>query len=1403
MIKSRFFDVLVIGCLMISMVFMSILTGQKASAEGASNEESSNTDFFSSFEKDDPQPDWEDTVETTPNGDKKASGIDGNIQYDAIQGDITDKVTSVEADDENPPDEVALNLVDRNDKSKWLSFHSTATITMKLSEPEAVVKYAFTSANDSAERDPKNWTLYGSNNDEDWTKLDTQNDVTFDERFQRKIFKFENDKKYKEYRFEITKNSGEDITQLAEIALSNGVDVPPAEPSPMKSHIGDGPTSSYTAKTNVGWTGKKALTYAGTHLEKGRAYSYNKLFDVNIKVTPETQLSYDIHPEFMDENEVDYSSTYVSIDLAFKDGTYLSDLDVKDQHGVKLNPKSQGKSKTLYSNQWNHRLAKIGKVATGKTIDRILVAYDHPDGPGVFKGSIDDINIEGQPKQQSYASPDDYVNILRGTNSNGTFSRGNNIPAVAVPHGFNFWTPVTDAGSDWLYSYQQSNNKSNLPEIQAFSLSHEPSPWMGDRQTFQVMPSASDADKPKLNRKDRALPFKHKNETAKPDYYNVKFENGIQTEITPTSHAAMFRFTFTKDVSDLIFDNKNNKGGLTLEPDKKGIHGYTDVKSGLSTGATRMFIYATFDQSVADSGKLTGEDRDDVGGYFRFDTSKGNKEVTMKVATSLISVEQAKKNLSQEIHANDTFESVKERAKEQWNKKLNKIEVEGASKDELVTLYSNMYRLYLYPNKMYENVGTKDDPEYKYASPFSDPTGKPTATETGAKIVKGEPYVNNGFWDTYRTAWPAYALLSPTEAGEMIDGFVQQYRDGGWISRWSSPGYADLMTGTSADVAFADAYLKGVTNFDVQSFYKAAMKDASVVSPNSGTGRKGLKTSIFDGYTNTDTGSGMSWAMAGYLNDFAIANISKELAEKTDGNDPNHDQYSDNYTYYINRAQDYVKLFNPKVNFFMGKKPSGEWGTAADKFDPKDWSSDYTETNGWGMAFDAPYDGQGLANLYGGREGLAKKLDELFSTDVKTFSGGIHEMREAKDVRMGQYAHSNQPSHHIAYMYDYAGEPWKTQDKVREVLSRLYIGSEIGQGYAGDADNGEMSAWYILSAMGIYPLQMGSSDYAIGAPYFKKMTVHLENGKDLVINAPNVSDKNKYIQSVKLNGKSYDKLTIDHKDLANGGTLEFEMGSKPSKWGTDEDALPKSITPSSEDGSSYIPEPLEDLTDQLITEGKGTASDSEDGETEKLFDNTSKSRWKVQSQTPSIQYQFKEGKQKAQMYTLTSANGDQAEDPKDWVLKGSNDGKKWTELDKRADESFKWRLHTRAFEIKNPGKFSQYKLEITKNSGDPSTSLAEVELLGHRGTASSADMKSLVEQYEKEGEFANKEAAHALHIHLAAVEQFEKKKVAEKVVKHLKGFKVLLDHQKENDLISKKAYDALKADADDLIKKWK
>lgn len=1221
--------------------------------------------FASSFEAGEPAPDWLSTVDGG-----RARGVDGGYRT-GIPGNVTDRVTDVRASAENASGgEVKENLADSEPGTKWLAFASTGWAEFDLDKPVRAVTYALTSANDAAERDPRDWTLKGSTDGKDWKTLDTRTGESFAERFQTKPYDIPADAvaEYRHFRLEITKNNGASgILQLADLQLSTGENEGPVPPD-MLSLVDRGPTGSPTAKAAAGFTGKKSLRYAGRHTAEGRAYSYNKVFDVNVRVDRLTRLSYRIYPSMVDGDR-DYDSTNVSVDLAFTDGTFLSGLGARDQHGFTLSPQGQGASKALYVNQWNHVASRIGSVAAGKTVDRILVAYDSPGGPAKFRGWLDDVTLERAAPERPKAHLSDYALTTRGTNSSGAFSRGNNFPATAVPHGFNFWTPVTNASSlSWLYDYARANNDANLPTIQAFSASHEPSPWMGDRQTFQVMPSAASGT-PDTGREARELAFRHENETARPYYYGVRFENGLRTEMAPTDHAAALRFTYPGDDASVLFDNVTDQAGLTLDKDAGVVTGYSDVKSGLSTGATRLFVYGVFDRPVTD-GSSGG-----VKGYLRFDAG-ADRTVTLRLATSLISLDQAKDNLRQEIPDGTSFENVRDRARGQWDRLLGKVEVEGATQDQLTTLYSSLYRLYLYPNSGFEKVGSK----YQYASPFSPMPSPDTPTHTGAKIVDGKVYVNNGFWDTYRTTWPAYSLLTPSQAGEMVDGFVQQYKDGGWTSRWSSPGYADLMTGTSSDVAFADAYVKGV-DFDAKSAYEAALKNATVAPPSSGVGRKGMETSPFLGYTSTDTHEGLSWALEGYLNDYGIARMGRALYARTGDK-----RYKEESEYFLDRARDYVNLFDKKAGFFQGRDRTGEWRVESSSYDPRVWGYDYTETNGWGYAFTAPQDSRGLANLYGGRSGLAEKLDEYFATPetaspefVGSYGGVIHEMTEARDVRMGMYGHSNQVAHHVTYMYDAAGRPWKTQKNVREVLSRLYVGSEIGQGYHGDEDNGEQSAWFLFSALGFYPLVMGSGEYAVGSPLFTKATVHLENGRDLVVRAPENSARNVYVQGLRVNGKPWTSTSLPHALLAKGAVLDFAMGPRPSKWGTGKNAAPVSITQDDE-----VPNPRAD-----VLSGDGA-----------LFDNTSATDATVTSVDLPVS-----GRVKGIQYTLTSSS-DRTKAPTGWTLQGSDDGAEWKTLDRRSGQSFAWDRQTRAFSVSSAGTYGKYRLLL-----DGEAVVSEVELL--------------------------------------------------------------------------------------------
>ncbi|MFI8190102.1 GH92 family glycosyl hydrolase [Streptomyces sp. NPDC085946] len=1254
------------GSAVVAATAFALAVGSQGVAVALPEAPAAGREFVSSFEADDPAPDWSNTVDTDPGGGKRASGVDGGYSS-GIPGGVTDRVTDVRASGENAgAGEVKENLVDGEPSTKWLVFESAGWAEFDLDAPVRVARYALTSANDHAERDPRDWTLKGSADGEEWTTLDTRSGESFAERFQTKTYDIAEPGAYRHFRLEVAADHGGGILQLADVQFSTGGGDGPV-PQDMLSLVDRGPSGSPTAKAGAGFTGKRALRYAGRHTAEGRAYSYNKVFDVDVAVGRNTQLSYRVFPSMAD-GDLDYAATNVSVDLAFTDGTRLSDLRATDQHGFPLTPRGQGASKVLYVNQWNNVVSRIGSVAAGRTVDRILVAYDSPEGPAKFRGWLDDVAIRSVAPEKPRAHLSDYAVTTRGTNSSGGFSRGNTFPATAVPHGFNFWTPVTNAGSlSWLYDYARANNADNLPTIQAFSASHEPSPWMGDRQTFQVMPSAASGT-PETGREARELPFRHENETARPHYYGVRFENGLKAEMAPTDHAAVLRFTYPGDDASVLFDNVTDQAGLTLDRENGVVTGYSDVKSGLSAGATRLFVYGVFDKPV------TGGSADGVKGWLRFDAGE-DRTVTLRLATSLISLDQARDNLRQEIPDGTSFDAVKHRAQRQWDRLLGKVEVEGATPDQLTTLYSGLYRLYLYPNSGFEKVGGK----YRYASPFSPMPAPDTPTHTGAKIVDGKVYVNNGFWDTYRTTWPAYSLLTPSRAGELADGFVQQYKDGGWTSRWSSPGYADLMTGTSSDVAFADAYVKGV-DFDAEAAYDAAVKNATVVPPAPGVGRKGMATSPFLGYTSTETHEGLSWALEGYLNDYGIARMGRKLYRET-----GEERYREESEYFLDRARDYVNLFDAKAGFFQGRDAEGRWRVESSAYDPRVWGHDYTETNGWGYAFTAPQDSRGLANLYGGRAGLAEKLDAYLSTPetaspefVGSYGGVIHEMTEARDVRMGMYGHSNQVAHHALYMYDAAGQPWKTQEKVREVLSRLYTGSEIGQGYHGDEDNGEQSAWYLFSALGFYPLVMGSGEYAIGSPLFRKATVHLENGRELVVKAPDNSARNVYVQGVKVNGRTWSKTSLPHAVVARGGVLEFDMGPRPSAWGTGEDAAPVSLTRGDE-----VPAPRAD-----VLEGDGA-----------LFDDTSATSASVTSVDLPVT-----GRAKAVQYTLTSS--DRTKAPSGWTLQGSDDGTAWRTLDRRSAESFAWDRQVRAFSVGSPGTYERYRLVL-----DGEATVAEVELL--------------------------------------------------------------------------------------------
>ena len=1063
-------------------------------------------------------------------------------------------------------------------------------------------------------------------------------------------------------------------------------------PGQVQVAVGAGPEAPYAAKARMGYSGLRALRY-----QADGAGGRTQLFAVDIPVQGDTVLSWMVLPEIVGNNVL--ASTGVSLDLVFDDGRRLSTLPARDQQGVRVGAVAQADSNTLYPQQWASKRVRLGGIPElkGRRIKAIELEV-RPSGAGKASGWLDDISIGGQ-EQPSIRHPSDHVLTTRGTQSNGTFSRGNNIPATAMPHGFNFWVPVTDAGTlGWLYRWSEDNDDVNRPRLQALSISHEPSPWMGDRQTFQVMPSSA-RGVPDADRKRRALSFSHDKELARPYEYQVDFDNGIRAEIAPSERAALFRFRFPKNGdANLLFDNVDERGGLTLDAGTQTLSGFTDTRSRLSNGATRMFVYARFDRPWIASGRIeTGRPT----GYIKFDPA-ANGEIQMRIATSLISVEQAQRNLEQEI-GDAGFDVVRDRARQAWDALLGRVTVAGASEDQLTSVYSNLYRLFLYPNMAYENTGNAARPDWRHADQNSWASDGPggDALRSSAVVRPGKVYVNNGFWDTFRTSWPAYALFSPKSAGSMIDGFLQQYRDGGWVARWSSPGYADLMVGTSSDVAFADAWLKGVRGFDAHQAYEAALRNATVVAPVSNVGRKGLAHSMYRGYVAADVHEGLSWTLEGALNDFGIAQLGEALA-RDEPTSADAQRYRDEAAYFYARAGTYAKLFDSGSGFFRGRAASGGWRQPASAFDPRVWGGDYTEANAWNFAFTAVHDGAGLATLMGGREALARRLDEFFATPETAesrFAGSygevIHEMTEARDVRMGMYAHSNQLSHHIPWMYVYAGQPWKTQRITREVLRRLYLGSEIGQGYPGDEDNGEMSAWYLFSMLGLYPLRMGAAEYVIGSPAFERVEVRLDNGRTLRVIAHGNSAENVYVQSLLLNGKRWDRAWLRHADIADGGTLEFTMGPAPSAWGSGADALPPSMST-----AGQLPATMDDQASRALE------VTLDDGKTARALVDDDAGTAQRLAATGTVTFKLRDATN-IDYYTMTS--GPEAVSGMGWILegrRGSHDA--WVVLDQRHDERFPWARQLRPFRIARPGRYQAYRLRLQDSQP---MELAELELL--------------------------------------------------------------------------------------------
>ncbi|MBL0120436.1 MAG: GH92 family glycosyl hydrolase [Saprospiraceae bacterium] len=717
--------------------------------------------------------------------------------------------------------------------------------------------------------------------------------------------------------------------------------------------------------------------------------------------------------------------------------------------------------------------------------------------------------------------PVDYVNPLMGSLSTYSLSSGNTYPSASMPWGMNSWTPQTaKMGDGWQYYY-------NADKIRGFKQTHQPSPWINDYGQFSIMPVTGTL---KFREKDRMSWFSHKAEVSKPYYYSVYLADyDVTTELSPTERACSFQFTFPKNDESYIVVDAFNKGSyVKILPGQKKIIGYTTRNSGGVPSNFKNYFVIKFDKAfelsytfqdsvlIKDKLELTS---DHSGAIIGFKTKRG-EIVHAKVASSFISFEQAELNLSREL-GDDDFNTTKNKGRAIWNKELSRILVEGGSDEETKTFYSCLYRTMLFPRKLHEINANNQTVHY---SPYN------------GEVLPGFMYTDNGFWDTFRAVFPFFNLMYPEVNSEIMQAMVNVYKESGWLPEWQSPGHRNCMIGSNSASIISDAYIKGVRGFDVNVLYEAMLKNSNNAGPMESVGRAGVKEYNELGYVPYDIGVNENAArtLEYAYDDFTIAQLAKALKKP-----------EEEIAVFTQRAHNYKNVFDPSTKLMRGRNKDGEFQSP---FNPFKWGDAFTEGNSWHYTWSVFQDVNGLAMAMGGRDTMAMMLDSVFKMppifDDSYYGGTIHEIREMQIMNMGQYAHGNQPIQHMIYLYNYAGQPWKAQYWLHQVMNRMYHSGP--DGYCGDEDNGQTSAWYVFSAMGFYPVTPGTTQYVIGSPLFKRITISLSNGKKVQINAPAVNSENVYIDNITMDGRPYEKLYFEHFDLLKGGKYDFNMSKVPT-----------------------------------------------------------------------------------------------------------------------------------------------------------------------------------------------------------------------------------------------------------------
>ena len=727
----------------------------------------------------------------------------------------------------------------------------------------------------------------------------------------------------------------------------------------------------------------------------------------------------------------------------------------------------------------------------------------------------------------------DFVNPLVGSDSNPELSTGNTYPAIAMPWGMNFWVPQTGKmGDGWQYTY-------SAKKIRGLKQTHQPSPWINDYGQFSLLPTVG---KPVFDEAKRASWFSHKAEKATPYYYSVYLADyDVTAELCPTERAALMAFTFPKtDQANVVIDAFDKGSYIQVIPSERKVIGFSTRNSGGVPDNFRNYFVIEFDHdfdafvSVKDGQLISANEQkgNHVGAIITFKTSQRGEKILARVASSFVSSAQAMQNLK-ELGLAD-MDQLKQQGRQRWNEVLGKIEVEDENIDHLRTFYSCLYRSVLFPRAFYEKDAAGEIVHY---SPYN------------GTVQKGYMFTDTGFWDTFRCLFPLLNLMYPSENVKIQAGLANTYKESGFLPEWASPGHRGCMVGNNSASVVADAYLSGLRGYDMETLWQAVVHGTQTVHPQvNSTGRLGYEYYNKLGYVPYDVKINESVArtLEYAYDDWCIYQLGKALGKSAKELKP-----------FAKRAMNYQKVFDKETMLMRGRLKDGKFMSP---FNPLKWGDAFTEGNAWHYTWSVFHDPQGLIQLMGGKDAFNQMLDSVFILppvfDNSYYGYTIHEIREMQVMDMGNYAHGNQPIQHAIYLYGYSGQPWKTQSWIRQVMDKLY--TPAPDGYCGDEDNGQTSAWYVFSAMGFYPVCPGSGQYVLGTPYFKSMKLHLENGKEVDIQS---EGKGCYVDDMLLNGKSYQHNYLDMRSLMQGTQITYRLSEQPNlQRGTQEDDIPYSFS---------------------------------------------------------------------------------------------------------------------------------------------------------------------------------------------------------------------------------------------------